>query len=89
MRGKEGFELPLGVQSGGGKQSGVDAHSHLVHDTCRVGETVGGLKDGVGNPRGGQKVGHRGSSDQRAGGRVRQKGGLGRWVPSKVGVGAC
>lgn len=66
MRGKEGLELALGVQGGGGQQPGVDAHCDLMHDACRVGNAVGGLQDGAGGYRGSQEVGHGCSRDQRA-----------------------
>lgn len=65
MRRKQGLELALGVQSGGGQQPGVDAHCDLVHDTCRVGDAVGGLEDRVGGSRRSQEVGHGCSRDQR------------------------
>lgn len=72
MRRKQGLELALGVQGGGGQQPGVDAHCHLMHDACWVGDAVGGLEDGAGGPRGGQEVGHRRSCDQRTRCWVRQ-----------------
>lgn len=65
MRGKEGLELALGVQGGGGQQPGVDAHCDLMHDACWVGDAVGGLEDGARTSRGSQEVGHRCSCDQR------------------------
>lgn len=57
MRGKEGFELALREQGGGGQQPVVDAHA----DALVVHQAVGGLQDG---PRGRrwawrrQEVGH-------------------------------
>lgn len=72
MLGEERLELALGVQGGGGQQSGVDAHSDLMHDACRVGDAVGGLHDGAGGYRGRQQVGHGRSRDQRARRGVRQ-----------------
>lgn len=65
MWGKEGLELALGVQGGGGQQTGVDAHGDLVHNACWVGDAVGGLQDGAGGSRGSKEVGHRCSRDQR------------------------
>lgn len=65
VRGKEGLELALGVQGGGGQQPRVDAHCDLMHDACRVGDTVGGLEDRAGGYRGSQEVGHGRSGDQR------------------------
>lgn len=47
MRGKEGLELPLRVQGGGGQQPGVDAHCDLMYDACWVGDAVSGLEDGA------------------------------------------
>lgn len=64
MRGKEGLELALGVQGGGGQQPRVDAHCDLMHDACRVGDAVRGLEDGAGGDGGGQQVGHGRSRDQ-------------------------
>lgn len=72
MWGKEGLELALGVQGGGGQQPGVDAHCDLMHNACRVGDAVRGLEDGAGGPRRGQEVGHRCSCDQRTRRRVRK-----------------
>lgn len=72
MRGKEGLELALGVQGGGGQQSGVDAHRDLMHDACWVGDAVGGLEDGAGGDRGGQEVGHGCGRDKRPRWRVGQ-----------------
>lgn len=72
MWGKERLELALGVQSGGGQQSGVDAHCDLMHNACRVGDAVGGLKNGAGGNRGSQEVGHGCSRDQRTRRRVGQ-----------------
>lgn len=65
MWGKEGLELALGVQGGGGQQTGVDAHCDLVHNACWVGDAVGGLEDGAGGSRGSKEVGHGCSCDQR------------------------
>lgn len=42
MRGKEGFELALREQGGGGQQPVVDAHA----DALVVHQAVGGLQDG-------------------------------------------
>lgn len=72
MRGKQGLELALRVQSRGGQQSGVDSHCDLMHDACWVGDTVGGLEDGARGSRGRQEVGHRRSCDQRSRWRIGQ-----------------
>lgn len=64
MWGEEGLELALGVQGGGGQEPGVDPHRDLMHNASRVGDTVGGLKDGTRGTRGGQEVGHGCSRDQ-------------------------
>lgn len=72
MWGEEGLELALGVQGRGGQQAGVDAHCDLMHDACWVGDAVGGLEDRARGSRGGQEVGHGGSSNQRTRRRVGQ-----------------
>lgn len=59
-----------------------------MHNACRMGDAVGWLKDGAGGPRRSQEVGHRCSCDQRTRWRVRQYGGLGVRVSSKVRMGA-
>lgn len=76
VRCKEGLEFALGVQCGGGQQSGVDAHRDLVHDAPRVGDAVGGLEDGAGGHRRGQQVGHGRGCDQGARRGIGQQGGL-------------
>lgn len=89
VRRKEGLELALGVQGGGGQQPGVDAHRHLVHDAGRVRDAVGGRQDGAGGHRRGQQVGHGRRRDQGARRRVGQQGGLRVGVGANVGVGPC
>lgn len=89
MWGKEGLELAGGVQSGRRQEARVDAHGDLMHDARRVGEAIGGLKDGARGARGGQQVGHGRSWNQRTRGGVGQEGGLGVGVAPEVGVGAC
>lgn len=59
-----------------------------MHNACRMGDAVRWLKDGAGGPRRGQEVGHRCSCDQRTRRRVRQYGGLGVRMSTKVWVGA-
>lgn len=87
VRCKEGLELALGVQGGGGQQPGVDAHRHLVHEASRVGNAVGRRQDGAGGHRRGQQVGHGSRGDQRPRGGVGQQGGLRVRVGANVGVG--
>lgn len=58
-----------------------------MHDTCRVGDAVGGLQHGAGSSWRSQEVGHGGSCDQGARRGVGQQGRLRVRVATKVWMG--